>query len=121
MSQSVSELLTHFRSQYLENVGVGVRRFSDLSGIRRSRLKKLFEGKATATELEIAQISLAMEQIEATQKRNELPSFPPRGRDTNAVFIDTVGFTNAVTPSTPEVSIDELIELNRNWSYPDCS
>ena len=72
MNQSVHELLTHFRSQYLENVGVGVRRFSDLSGIRRARLKKLFEGRVAATEMEIAQISIAMEHIELSQNiRNE--------------------------------------------------
>lgn len=64
-SNELSTLITLIKSQYLDSRKVGVRAFATSTGIRRSRLNKLFEGKAIATIGELNSINQAMNDIEA--------------------------------------------------------
>jgi len=61
----LSDMIIRIKTDYLDNRNVSIRRFSQMTGIRRPRLNKLFLGKATATDIEISAIDIAINQIEA--------------------------------------------------------
>lgn len=63
-SQEMSTLLTLVKSQYLDARGVGIREFSLMTGIRRTRLSRIFNGTVEATVKEFDHINSAMNKIE---------------------------------------------------------
>lgn len=71
--QNINTLLKIFKTNYLDNRNVGLRRFSQMSSISRTRLQRLFEGFVQPTQEEIIKISRAMELIELeAEKKMEL-------------------------------------------------
>lgn len=74
MSESLpdmSGLLKMFKTNYLDNRDVGIRRFANMTNISRTRLLKLFDGSKKPTEEEIAKISFAMDIIETESVKKE--------------------------------------------------
>jgi hypothetical protein len=59
----MSTMLKSLKTQFLDNYNVGVRRFAEMTGISRTRLEKFFSGEKVATEIEINNISAAMDYI----------------------------------------------------------
>jgi plasmid maintenance system antidote protein VapI len=56
--------LQDVKTQYLDNRGIGIRRFSELTGISRTRLEHLFTGANNVTEAEVTKFKVAMDGIE---------------------------------------------------------
>ena len=65
---TLTEMLKNIKTQYLDARNIGVRKFSVMTRISRTRLNRFFEGTAYPNEDEIDRMSLAMEQIEAKAK-----------------------------------------------------
>lgn len=63
--QDVRKLLTHFEASFLRVRDCGIRRFAEVSKIRRTRLLRLFTGNYNPTEIELMSITAAMQVIEA--------------------------------------------------------
>lgn len=60
----ISTLLPRLKSEYLDHRGIGIRRFSEMTSIRRKRLIALLSGVTTATVIEVEQIDKAITKIE---------------------------------------------------------
>ena len=64
-SSGLTEMIRHVKSQYLDVRGVGIRKFSLMTGIQRTRLTRLFSGTEQATVSELTSINDAINKIEA--------------------------------------------------------
>jgi len=64
MTNSLANMISRIKSEYLDNRNVGIRKFSDMTGIRRTRLKNILEGIPDITVDELNKIREAIEIIE---------------------------------------------------------
>lgn len=64
-------MIMRIKSEYLDNRNVGIRRFAEMTGIRRNRLKRLFEGTESATIGELDRINTTVNEIEAQHKKSQ--------------------------------------------------
>ena len=69
--EALSSLLTFIKSTFLDSRNIGIRRFAEMTNIRRTRLNQLFEGIVTPTVEEVSRINIAIGQIDAKHKRTQ--------------------------------------------------
>jgi hypothetical protein len=104
----IADMLTRVQSEYLNNRGIGIRRFAAMTNIRRNRLVKLFDGTADATVGELAMIHAALTWIEEMhQKKNPtLPSLTEiTASDSNKQFL-----TARTARDLQEMKIDQRMK-----------
>jgi hypothetical protein len=65
------DLMTSFKSAYLDSRGIGIRRFAIMTQINRTRLTQIFAGTKMATPNQIASITQAMDVIERQQTKTQ--------------------------------------------------
>ena len=64
-------MIMRIKSEYLDNRNIGIRRFAEMTGIRRNRLKRLFEGIESTTIGELDRINTTVNEIEAQHKKSQ--------------------------------------------------
>ena len=69
--RSLSQVITEVKPQFLDNRGIGVRRFAQMTTINRPRLERLLSGKDIATIKEMLQINDAMTLIDERYKKGQ--------------------------------------------------
>jgi hypothetical protein len=70
----LAQLIKQVKTDFLPQNKVGIREFSALAGLSRSRLNQLFDGKIVPTVTHITKINLAMRKIEQRRKCRESKS-----------------------------------------------
>lgn len=110
MSQSITDLLPFFKTQFLDATGTGIRRFSDLTNIRRTRLKKMFDGKVIPTDNEVLSITLAMQVILPDQP--QLPSFDMKKLEELEAMVKALPEEAFSNMDLPDVNLEALTYAN---------
>jgi hypothetical protein len=90
-------MVTRIKKEYLDPRGVGVRRFAELTGIRRTRLNRLFTGQEVATVSELDCINRAVNGIEEQHRKLE-DRQKAAAENTGLLF----GHYNTVGPVSPK-------------------
>jgi len=68
---NMSTLMRNFKTQFLDNYNIGVRRFAEMTNISRTKLVKFFSGEKFPTDDEVMKISAAMDYIVAQHHKEK--------------------------------------------------
>jgi len=71
MNSELSSVIMRLKSSYLDPRQIGIRRFSTMTQIPRTRLNDIFSGKVTATVGEVVKMDDAVQRIENKYKTVE--------------------------------------------------
>lgn len=92
------DLLKRIKSDYLDSRHIGIRRFAEMSAIRRTRLNRLFGGSEIPTPDELSRINDAIQQIEETYQKTQT-----RKKETAPVALPTIHGLELPTYVQPQV------------------
>lgn len=77
MSAEISAMITQLKFEYLDARKVGIRRFAQMTNIKRTRLVQLFAGTTEVTPVELSRIKVALDDIEQQFKQAEAKNPQP--------------------------------------------
>jgi hypothetical protein len=69
MSQSLPAIIRDLKTRYLDPRQIGIRRFSAMTQIPRTRLNNIFSGTASATVGEVVKMDNAIQLIEIKHQK----------------------------------------------------